>query len=148
MRIAIPLLPILVEVRWRPLRPFRVSIRALMLTVLLAGLVFSLVNELRRLGRAASDHTAQMLKANADRPKSPPYGPTPLERWHAMKAMESRAAHERLDLLLFILLLASASLGVVAALGRALDGLSRRWVVPSGDEPSGRPATATVGEVD
>jgi hypothetical protein len=41
---------------------------------------------------------------------------------------EYRAAHERIDLLVFILVVAFASIGVIAVLGRVIDGLSRRSV--------------------
>src|SRR3954452_14090750 len=42
VQIDFPLLPILIDVRWRPLRPFQWSVRGMMFAVGVAGLVFSL----------------------------------------------------------------------------------------------------------
>jgi hypothetical protein len=143
LRIDIPLLPIFVEVRWRPLRPFRVSIRGLMLTVIMAGLFFSLVAENHRLDRAVKYHGRRTIDQNKQwRP--PPYGPTSLENWHLMKMTEYRAAHDRVDFIVFVLVMATASLGVVAALGRILHWFFRRSFTPPKDELS-PPSRSDVG---
>ena len=139
MRINIPLLPMEVEVRWRPLRPLRFSIRGLMIAIASAGLLFSLIAWLGRLNQAANYHAEQMMKANASRPKSPPYGPTPRELWHMNKLMEYRATHERVDLIVFLLLIACVSLGVIAVVGRVLHGFSRPSVIPPREEPNRDP---------
>jgi hypothetical protein len=106
-----------------------------MIAIASAGLLFSLIAWLGRLNQAENYHAEQIMKANASRPKSPPYGPTPRELWHMNKLMESRAAHERVDLIVFVLLIAYASLGVIFVVGRVLHGLSRPLVLPPREEP-------------
>jgi hypothetical protein len=146
VRLNIPLLPILVEVRRRPLPPLRVSIRGLMIAVLLAGLFFALVAKLGRVSQALSYHTDQIIKAYASPSKSPPYGITPLETWHVTKMMEYRAAHERLDLTVLVAFMACASLVLVAALARVIHWLSRPSVIPPRDEPPRRREAGLVKE--
>jgi hypothetical protein len=53
--------------------------------------------------------------------------------------MEYRAAQERVDLLVFVLLIACASLGVIAVVGRVLHGFSRPSVIPPREEPNRDP---------
>ena len=53
-----------------------------------------------------------------------------------MKATEYRAAYDRVDIIVFVLFMATVSLGVAAALGRTLHWLFLRSVIPPGDEPS------------
>jgi hypothetical protein len=139
MRINIPLLPILVEVRRRPLRPLRISIRGLMIAVILAGLFFSLIAWLGRLNQAMNYYADQLSKATASRSKSAPSGLTPLETWHMKKLMEYRATYDRVDLSSFALFMACVSLAVVAVLGRVLHGSSRPLAIPPGVEPTRRP---------
>jgi hypothetical protein len=135
VRIDIPLLPVSVEVHRRPLRPFRVSIRGLMIAIVLAGVFFALVAELRRLTLAANYHAEEMIKANAiaSRFNTLPLGTTPLEAWHMRKIAEYRLAHERLDLIAFAMLMAFVSLFAVAALGRVVHWLSRPSAIPPQD---------------
>jgi hypothetical protein len=129
VRIDIPLLPISIEIHQRRLRPLRGSIRGLMAIIVLAGLFFWLVSELGRLNRAANYHVNELSKIEVTRKSSPyHYGTTQAEKWHEKNMSEYRAAHERIDLLVFILVVAFASIGVIAVLGRVIDGLSRRSV--------------------
>ncbi len=120
MRINIPLLPICVELKFRPLRPMRMSIWELMVVVLWSGLLFAAVSESRRLGEATSFHAVETVKASAGRSKSPPYGPTALESWHWEKAIEYRAAHERVDFIAFVLIVTNLVLVLTAVLGRTI----------------------------
>src|SRR5262249_37461645 len=115
------------------------SIRGLWIAIASAGLLFSLIAWLGRLNQAANYHTEQMIRANASRSKSPPSGPTPQELWHMNKLMEYRAAHERVDLIVFVLLIACASLGRIAVVGRVLHRVHRPVVPPAREEPHGGP---------
>ena len=54
MRINIPLLPILIEIRWRPLGPFQFTLRGLMLLVVIVGVFFALTAQTVRLQKAGS----------------------------------------------------------------------------------------------
>jgi hypothetical protein len=76
-----------------------------------------------------------MIQANASPSKSPFAGITPLEIWHMKRIAEYRAAHERLELVSFIVIMAIVCLGVVAAAGRILHWLSPPCVIPPADEP-------------
>jgi hypothetical protein len=116
MRADIPLLPLTIEIRWRPLRPLRFSLRWLLLTVAVAGVFLALVAEARRVNQAMSYHTIRALEVTRDR--SPSYDPTPLSRWHSTMAVRYRDAAERLDLLLFLCVVAIGTVVAVGVLGR------------------------------
>jgi hypothetical protein len=62
VRINVPLLPLIVEVRWRVLGPPRFSLRGLMLTVGVVALFFSLCAYVGRLNRAITYHNEQARK--------------------------------------------------------------------------------------
>jgi hypothetical protein len=130
VRINIPLVPILVEVRWRPLQPFRFSLRGLMIMVGVAALFFSLCAYLGQLNRAANYHAEQAFKASFDRTKSRPYGPTPLEDWHWKMVDEYRAIFYPVEFIVFLLVVTFVSLVIVAILGRVLHWWHRRSVAP------------------
>ena len=53
MQAAIPLLPLTIEFRLRPLHPLRFSLRWLLLMVAVSGMFFFLVGEARRLNSLA-----------------------------------------------------------------------------------------------
>ena len=128
MRTNVPLLPISVEVRWRRLPPFRVSLRELMIGVVIAGLFFALVAHLGRMNRAMQYHSEQAALAAQAR--------KPIEAWHLAMASHHRAAFERIDFPAFLAFMTFASLAAVAALGRALDWSSRRLGMTTNDEPT------------
>ena len=124
MHINVPLLPLSVEFRRRPLRPLRFSIRALMLVVVLAGMFFTLVTELRRQGQAMSYHAEQSVLVTMNR--SPTNDPIPLANWHAARSQEYRAVVERLDFLLFLVVMTIGAVLTLFAIGRIGEWLIRR----------------------
>ena len=172
VRIHIPLLPMLVEVRshpisvklrWRALVPFRFSLRGLLLAVVVAGLYFSLCAYLVRLNSASLYHAEQAtsLPWTAIRigPPSPPgpcdrrsgrarcgFRPVPrLSRtWHREMAIGYTADFQRLFPLVLGLFLTFAFLGAVVALGRAIQALFRRSFAQTTDEPPLHPVGKPV----
>jgi hypothetical protein len=123
MRVGVPLLPLTIEFRQCPLRPLRFSLRSLLLMVALSGVFFFLVEEAHRVGEAMSYHAMQEVEVTRDR--SPSYDPIPMSRWHSAMAERYRDAWERLDLLLFVFLIALAIVIVLGVLGRVI-----AWVRP------------------
>jgi hypothetical protein len=140
VRHIVPLLPISVEVRWRRLPPFRVTLRGLVIGVALSGLLFGLVAQLGRMNRALRYHSKQATLAahgrNASGLASAAGVPSPLEARHSAMATRYRAAFDRIDVLTFLVIMTIASLAAVAALGRVLDWSSRRLGIPTGDGPT------------
>jgi hypothetical protein len=123
MRADIPLLPLTIEVRRRPLHPLRFSLRWLSLIVAVSGIFFYWVGEARRLGQAMSRHAVQAVEVTKDR--SPSYDPLPLSRWHSAMAQKYRAAWERVDLMLFAFIIAIGGVITFAVLGRVI-----AWIRP------------------
>jgi hypothetical protein len=164
VRIHIPLLPMLVEFRsqpisvkprWRPLTPFRFSLRGLMLAVVVAGLFLSLCAYLVRLNSESLYHAEQAYQSSLSRypnrfPFPPgttlprtwkgrvivPPGAPPLEIWHRKMSMGYTAEFQRILPFVSGLFIAFVSLGAVAALGRVIHALFRRSFSPSTDELS------------
>jgi hypothetical protein len=130
MRVGVPLLPITVEFRRRPLRPLRFSLKWLLLMVAASGAFFFVVGEARRVSEAMSYHAMQVVEVTRDR--SPSYDPMPMSRWHSAMAEIYRGAWERLDLLLFVLLIAVAIVIVLAVLGRII-----AWIRPIDERSAG-----------
>jgi hypothetical protein len=121
MRINIPLLPFLIDVRWRPLRPFQCRMRGMMLAVGVAGLVCSLGAYAIRLVEMGNDHASRYA-----------YNPTGLNSgWHAMMAQRYQHAGWILSLAFWVSLMTLTALGMAATLGRILDSLHRRSVLTS-----------------
>ena len=129
MRVDVPLLPLTIEFRRRPLRPLRFSLRWLLLIVAVSGMFFYLVGEARRVGQATSYHAIQAVEVTKSR--SPSYDPMPVSRWHSAMAQRYRDAWERLDLLLFLFIIAIGTIIVLGVLGRVI-----AWIRPI-DERSG-----------
>lgn len=123
MRADIPLLPLTIEFRRRPLRPLRFSLRWLLLVVALSGMFFFLVGEACRLGQATSYHMIRAVEVTKDRSTS--YDPMPMSRWHSAMAQQYRDAWERLDLLQFVFIMAIGTIIVVGVLGRVI-----AWIRP------------------
>ena len=131
MRAEIPLLPLTIEFRRRPLRPLRFSLRWLLLIVAVSGMFFFLVAEARRLAQGTSYHAIQAVEVTKDR--SPSYDPMPTSRWHSAMAQKYRDAWERLDLLLFVFIMAIGTVVVLGVLGRVI-----AWIRPVEDRaPAG-----------
>ncbi len=63
MRLNVPLLPLKIEVRWRPLGAPRISLGGLMLAVGVMAVFFSLCAYLGRVNRAMAYHNEQARKA-------------------------------------------------------------------------------------
>jgi hypothetical protein len=135
VRFNIPLLPIHVELRRRPLRPPRFTIRGLMIVVVMAGVFFSLIAWLERLNQRMNYHIDQITMVNGWSQGRAP-GITPLEAWHRTKMTEYQTVRDRVELAAFVLLLASVSIGLVAALGRVIQSTSRPSVIPPEAEQS------------
>ena len=91
--------------------------------VAVSGAFFYLVGEARRLGRAMSYHAIQAVEVTKDR--SPSYDPMPMSRWHSAMAEKYRAVWERLDLLLFVFIIAIGTIVVLGVLGRVI-----AWIRP------------------
>src|SRR6516165_1242903 len=123
MRADIPLLPLTIEFRRCPLRPLRFSLKSLLLMVAVSGVFFFLVEEAHRVGEAMSYHAMQAVEVTKDR--SPSNDPTPMSRWHSAMAEMYRDAWERLDLLLFVFLIANAIVIVLGVLGQVI-----AWIRP------------------
>jgi hypothetical protein len=123
MRADIPLLPLTIEVRRRPLHPLRFSLKWLLLIVAVSGMFFYLVAEARRVGQATNYHAIQAVEVTKDR--SPSYDPMPISRWHSAMAAKYRAAWERLDALQFISIIAIGTVMVLGVLGRVI-----AWIRP------------------
>jgi hypothetical protein len=59
----VPLLPIVVEAQWRPLRPFRFSLRGLLLAVSVAAVFFAVCAYLGRANQAIQFHIVMITSA-------------------------------------------------------------------------------------
>jgi hypothetical protein len=130
VRLNIPLLPFVLEIRRRPLLPFRprFTLLGLILAVGVAGLFFSLFVEAERLHRLGSYHAEQSILATVDKT---PDDPRPPAAWHVTRSNQFHDAARLYDELVLAILLVPASLVVVAVVGRALDRLIRRRIVPT-----------------
>jgi len=126
MQANIPLLPLAIEFRRRPLHPLRFSLGWLLLVIAVSGMFFFLVGKARRLGQATSYHAIQAVEVTKDR--SPSYDPTSLSRWHSAMAEKYRDAWERLDLLLFLFIITIGTVIVLGVLGRVV-----AWILPIED---------------
>jgi hypothetical protein len=123
MRANIPLLPLTVELRWRPLHLQRFSLEALILTVAVSAILLALVAEARRVNQAMSYHVTRAVEVTRDRP--PSYDPMPMSRWHSTMALNYRAAAEQLDLLLFVFIVVIGTVIAVAVTGSFI-----AWIRP------------------
>ncbi len=123
VRINIPLIPVYIEIRWRPLGPFRFSMRSLMLAVAIAGLFFSLWAYSVRLRTVGSYHAQQSVLATEIRSESPPYGLTPLVNWHVKMSHHYHDAASRIEWIMAISLLTLVAMGVVAVLVRVFQNV-------------------------
>jgi hypothetical protein len=130
VRINMPLIPVYIEVRWRPLRPFRFTLRSLMLAVAITGLFSSLLAYSVRLRTVGSYHAQQSVLVTPVRSESPPYGLTPLVNRHLKMSHHYHDAASRIEWVMGIISLTLIALGVVAALGRVFYMLYRRSVIP------------------
>lgn len=135
MRINIPLLPICIEietgeVRWRSLPPLRLTLLGLILMVAIAALFLSVLVEVVRLHNISSHHAIETQKAANHRP-GPPYLHTSFEVWHFRMAKFYRAAADRKEAILAVMLKLLVMLGMVAVLGRVIHWLFRRSVLQS-----------------
>jgi hypothetical protein len=139
VRINVPLLPLIIEVRWRVLGSPRFSLRGLMLTVGVMALFFSLCAAVGRLNRAMTYHNEQARKAALNpfpyRSLGTQAGPAPDMNWHTTMANDYRETFMRLDLIVFLFFMTIVGVCVCALLGRALNAFARRSVNPLEDEP-------------
>ena len=126
MRANIPLLPLTIEFRRRPLLPLRFSLRWLLLIVAVSGMFFFLVTEARRLAQATSYHAIRAVEVTKDR--SPTYDPMQVSRWHSAMAQQYRNGRAQLDLLQFVFIMATGTVIIVGVLGRVV-----AWILPIDD---------------
>jgi hypothetical protein len=128
VRLNIPLIPIQIGVRlqmdarWRPLRAFRFSVRAMMLAVGFAAVIFSLWVWFQahqgRLARANNYHGEQAFD---------PFIPGVVNRaWHAKMYHEYHAAILRNAMIANTLRLMFLILVLIAISGRVINWLCRR----------------------
>jgi hypothetical protein len=94
--------------------------------VAVSGTFFFLVGEASRVGQAMSYHGMRAVEVTRDR--SPSYDPMPMSRWHSAMAQEYRDAWGRLDLLVFVFIVAIGTVIVVGVLGRVI-----AWIRPIED---------------
>jgi hypothetical protein len=139
VRINVPLLPVVVELEWRRLPPFRCSLRGLLLTVAVAALFFALCAYLGRVNQAIQFHNEHARKASAT--MGPfrtltPTRPNPLEQWHYAMALHYHAVFERLDFIGFLIIVMIVSVTVLAVVGRILNWFVRQSSVSVDEEPS------------
>jgi|SRR6516165_7888523 hypothetical protein len=123
MRADIPLLPLTIEFRRRPLHPVRFSLKWLLIMVAVSGMLFFLLGEALRLGQATNYHVMQAVEVAKDQSAS--YDPMPMSRWHSAMAEKYRAAWGRLDLLLFVFIMTIGTVVVLGVLGRVI-----AWIRP------------------
>jgi hypothetical protein len=127
VQLDIPLLPFVIDVRWRPLPPLRprFTVLGLIVAVGVAGFFFSLRVKAERLHRRGSYHAEQSILVTIDRT---PDDLRPTSDWHASQSNRYHDATLPYERLMAAILLASASLGVAAIFGRILHRLNRRRV--------------------
>lgn len=125
MRLNIPLLPLVIDLRWRPLSPFRpkISLLGLIFTVGFLGVFFSLAAQSARLHRIGSYHAEQSLLVTLIKT---PNGQHPPAIWHIVQSNQYHAEAQQYDEMAGALLVALVSLGTLAAIGRVLDWVGRR----------------------
>ena len=113
MRFNIPLLPLQIDIQWRPLPRFQFSLRGIMLAVVPAALFFSLVSYVHRLVQLNYYHAVQASVAATNKA----WHMAEHQRLHAMViANDTRAGQ---------LGLAFLALLMVAIVGRVLNRLHR-----------------------
>jgi hypothetical protein len=95
------------------------------------ALLFSVGAEAIRLHNISSYHAIETQKAANNRPPGPPFGHTSLKDWHFRMANDYRAAGDRKEAILCVMLKLLVTLGMVAVLGRVIHWLFRRSVLPS-----------------
>ena len=124
MRINVPLMPVVVEVRWRRLSPVRVSLRDLMVAVIFASVFLAISARLMRLNRLAVVHQGliaeERLKLARPASSNVVWSPT-VEQWHEARMREAQEGARRYDRLFFALILSTYSVTVWFALGRLLN---------------------------
>jgi hypothetical protein len=128
VRVNVPLLPILIDFHWRPLRPFQVSLRLVMFIEVVASVYCWLVVKCRRLSMAGSHHAVEAITAPS-RFKSP-YEPGGFV-WHGAMSHQYHAAASRIELWMAVILWSAIALLIVAILGRVLQRVFRRSIVAS-----------------
>jgi hypothetical protein len=133
VRINIPFIPISAEFRLRPLRPFQFTVRGLMLATVVASLFFSLFDYAARLHTVGSFHTEEMVKVASSRPTGPPFGTSSLVNWHATMSLRYHHSATRIDSILIVMLMTFVSIVMVIVIGRVLNWLLLRSVVPAQD---------------
>src|SRR4051794_16265525 len=143
-----------VRPRWRPLRPFRFTLRRLMLAVIIAGLYFALCAHLVQLNSASLYHAEQAYQSSLSRYPNRSYfspgtelppdwkgavpvppGAPPEETWHQEMSVSYTAAIRRLWPLVSGLFIGFVSIGTVTALGRGIHALFRHSFAPATEEP-------------
>ena len=132
MRFNIPLLPIQVglrfemDARWRLLRPFRFSLRVMMLFVAVTGALCSLWIWFQayqmRLARAINYHIDQAFD---------PFTAGVVNRpWHAKMYSEYNAAFLRNDMIMATSIVVLTLIILTTIIGRVMNRLSRRSHLP------------------
>jgi hypothetical protein len=133
MRINVPLLPLAIEITWRSLRPFRFTLRGLLMAVGIAAAFFTLVAYLRRANQAIQYHTLAAREASRSlgpfRNSTPPWANS-LEQWHYRMAFHCRVIAERLDLICFLVVVLIAFIALLAIVGQFLNWFAPRSEVP------------------
>jgi hypothetical protein len=123
VRFNIPLLPIQLDARWRPLRAFRFSLRGMMLVVAITAVFFSLWIWFQ----AYQMQLAHVNNYHAEQAFDPSI-PGVIDRpWHARKYNEYDAALERNNMIARVVFVGLALFILVAIIGRMMDWLYRRW---------------------
>lgn len=116
MRVNILLLPVQVDVQWRPLPRFQFSLRGIMLAVIAMALCFSLAADVERLTEVHNYHAVQASVATTNR------------AWHKAEYERYRAALSVSETRSVIVRFALLTPLVIAVAGRVLNRLNRRSV--------------------
>ena len=128
MRFHVPLLPLVVDIRSRPLPRFRFRLRALILVVTGFAIFFSLVVYLDRVNRGYGYHALEanrhireanrLLRRGQEKLALPEAS---LQRWHSQMANEYLVARTWLGAGTGLIAIAAIVLVLVATIGRVLN---------------------------
>jgi hypothetical protein len=135
MRFNVPLLPLDVDIRSRPLPRFRFSLRSLALTLAGAALFFALVVELDRVNRRYGFHATEALRLLLPGQTKLTEAEASVQRWHSQLANEYLAARTWLEVGTGLIAIAAIVLMLVAAIGRVLNLM----VPPASVAPQDKP---------
>ena len=133
MKLNVPLLPLSVEFRWRPLQPLeplRFSIRQLFVLILIIAGCFGLLAELCRHNDAIAYHREQSFEELRKPPSNPLDSPFDSRlrssMLHQLQWIQHESAHQTVELLLVLYVIAVGLVVTVFVVGRVLARIGER----------------------